>query len=69
VPHRAADRSWAWWVEATTQRDGATLGYDPRGQNYAADRSPRVKTNGVGHAMRHPRHHYSVPAFNALAFV
>jgi hypothetical protein len=30
--HRAADRSWAWWAEATIRQDGATLGYDPTGQ-------------------------------------
>jgi hypothetical protein len=29
--HRAADRSWAWWAEATIRQDGATLGYDPTG--------------------------------------
>jgi hypothetical protein len=45
------------------------LGYDPTGRNYVADHSPRVKTNGMRHALRHPRHHYPVLAFNALASV
>jgi hypothetical protein len=57
-----ADRSLA-------RRAEATLGYDPIGRSYAADRSPRVKTDGTGHAMRHLCHHYLVPTFNALAFV
>jgi hypothetical protein len=69
VPHCAADRSREWWEEDTTRQDGATLGYDPTGRSYIADRSRHVKTDGTGHAMRRPRHHYHVPTFNALATV
>jgi hypothetical protein len=69
VSPRVADRLRERWAEATTQQDGATLGYDPTGRSYAADRSPRGKTDGMGHVMRRPRHHYPVPAFNVLAFV
>jgi hypothetical protein len=45
------------------------LGYDPTRRSYATDRSLSGKTDGTGHVMRHPRHHYHVPAFNALASV
>jgi hypothetical protein len=69
VPHHTPDRSRARWAEATTRHDGATLGYDPTGWSYAVDRSPRVKTDGTGHVICRPHHHYSVPAFNALASV
>jgi hypothetical protein len=65
--HRAADRSWAWWAEATIRQDGATLGYDPTGQSYAADYSPQGKIDRTGRAMRRPHHHYLVVAFIALA--
>jgi hypothetical protein len=69
VPHRAADRSPARWAEATTRQDGAMLVYDLTGWSYAAGRSPRDKTDGTRDAMRCLRHHYPVPAFNALASV
>jgi hypothetical protein len=65
----AADRSRARWAEATTQQDRAMLAYDPTGWVYATDRAPRGKTNGTGHDMCRPRHHYHVPVFNALASV
>jgi hypothetical protein len=45
------------------------LVYDLTGWSYAAGRSPRDKTDGTGDAMRCLRHHYPVPAFNALASV
>jgi hypothetical protein len=69
VSHRAADRSWARWPEATTRQDEATIGYDTTGWSYVVDRSPRVKTDRMGHAMCRSCHHYPVPTFNALASV
>jgi hypothetical protein len=69
VPHHAADSSRARWVEAMTRQDGATLGYDLTGRSYATHLLPRRKTDGMGYTMRHLRHHYPRPAFNALAFV
>jgi hypothetical protein len=33
------------------------LGYDPLGQSYGTDETPRGKTNGVGRTMRCPHHH------------
>jgi hypothetical protein len=56
-------------AEAMTRQDGATLGYNPTRWSYAADNAPCGKTDGMGHAMRRPHHHYPVPAFNALASV
>jgi hypothetical protein len=44
-----------------TRQDGAMLGYDPTGRSYAANRTPRGKTDEMGHAMRRPCHHYPVP--------
>jgi hypothetical protein len=49
--------------------DGAMLGYDPTGRNYATDHSPRGKTDETGHAMHYPHHHYHVMTFSALATV
>jgi hypothetical protein len=66
---RAADRSRAWWVDATTRQDEAKLGYDPTGWSYGTDHSPRGKTDGTEHVMRCPHHHYHVLAFNGLASV
>jgi hypothetical protein len=45
------------------------LDYNMIGRDYATDRAPRGKTNGVGHAIRRLHHHYPVPAFISLASV
>jgi hypothetical protein len=69
VHHHSADHSRARWAEATTQQDGAMLGYDPIGRSYATDHTSRGKTDRTGRATRRPHHHYPVLTFNALASV
>jgi hypothetical protein len=60
-----------WSLAGTVGRGYDPIGqsYDLTGQSYAVDRSPHVKTDGTGHAVRRPNHYQATLAFNALATV